>query len=83
MVIFVLWINGRGYEKVDCIHYFGSSINYSVASDVSIIITTVLGLMTGWDSQIVDVKGAFINGELDDSDKMYMSVTQGLKSTTQ
>ena len=72
--IFRAGINGRGYEKVDGIHYDGSSIHYPGASDASIRIVGILGLVAVWDSQIVDAKGAFLNGDFDNSKKCtYMS----------
>ena len=40
----------------------------------------VLALMASWYGQLVDVKGAFLNGHLDDEkEKMYMHVPEGFK----
>ena len=72
-------INGRLYEQVGGIHYYGSSIHSPVSSDVRIIIAMILVLVSVWDSQIVDVKGAFLNGDLDDSEKVHTHFPQGFK----
>ena len=39
----------------------------------------ILGLISRWDSKIVDVKGAFLNGYLENSENIYMHVPQGLE----
>ena len=39
----------------------------------------VLILMTGWDSQVADIKGSFLNEKLGDADKMYMHVPQSFE----
>ena len=78
--LFCAQINGRGYEQNDGIHYYESSINLPVASDVIIRIAIILVLMEGWYSQFFDVKGAFLNGDLDNSDKIYMYVPQGFEN---
>ena len=72
-------INGRLYEQVGGIHYYVSSIHSPVSIDVRIRIAMIMVLVSGWDSQIVDVKGAFLNGDLDDSDKVHTHVPQGFK----
>ena len=77
--LFCAQINGRGYEQNDGIHYYESSINLPVARDVIIRIAIILVLMEGWYSQFFDVKGDFLNDDMDDSDKMYMYFPQGFE----
>eukprot|EP00957_Ditylum_brightwellii_P144578 11013091-Ditylum_brightwellii.AAC.1 len=72
-------INGHGYEQIDGIHYDGTSIHTPVINKVSVRIMVVLALMADWIGRVNNVKGVFLKGELEEDDKMYMWVPQGLK----
>ena len=73
-------INGRGYEQIEGQNYDESSIHAPVTNDCSVRIIMVLVLMERWYGQIVDVKGAFLNGHLDhEKEKMYMHLPEGFK----
>ena len=37
-------------------------------------------LMAGWTAYIVDVKGAFLIGDFEDGEKIYMEVPKGFKN---
>ena len=39
----------------------------------------VLMLMAAWDSKIVDVKGAFLLGELEQNEQIYMEIPEGFE----
>gem|GEM_PF-6951265 len=73
-------LNGRGYEQIDGEHYDGTSIASPVTNDATIRITMVLMLLATWSAQIVDVKGAFLHGNLDDGEKIYMEIPEGFES---
>eukprot|EP00957_Ditylum_brightwellii_P056072 4249605-Ditylum_brightwellii.AAC.1 len=36
--------------------------------------------MAGWCGHIVDVKGAFLHGDIEDGEEIYMEVPQGFES---
>jgi len=36
-------------------------------------------LLATWSAQIVDVKGAFLHGNLDDDEKIYMEIPEGFE----
>ena len=74
-------LNARGYEQVDGEHYDGTSIHAPVTNDTTVRIVMVLGIMAAWTSQIVDVQGAFLNGNLEET--MYMEVPQGFEKQYQ
>ena len=74
-------LNAKGFKQVDGVHYDGSIIHSPVVADIAIRLVMILGLMAGWDSQIVEVIGEFLNGELDNIDQMYMYVPQGFENT--
>ena len=73
-------INRRGYEQVDDKHYGAASIASPVTNDVTIRIMMVLMLMAGWVSNISDVKGAFLLGNLEENERIYMEVPEGFES---
>ena len=77
--VFRARLNARGFEQVEGMHYDASSISSPVATDVSIRIAMILGLMARWESELVDVKGAFLNGSLGDGDQIYMEVPEGFE----
>jgi len=53
----------RGFEQIKGVCYDGASIAAPVTNGRSIRIIMVLALMSGWATNIVDVKGAFLHGE--------------------
>ena len=72
-------INGRGYEQVDGKHYDASFIASPVTNDVTICITMVLMLMAGWVSNIVDVIGTLLLGNLEKNEQIYMEMPEGFE----
>ena len=72
-------INARGFEQVDGMHYDQSSIAAPVANKATIRIFMILMIMAGWYAEILDVKGAFLHGEFEDGEEIYMEVPQGFE----
>ena len=72
-------LNARGYEQIDGKHYDSTSIHAPVVSDTSVRIIMVLGIMAHWMSHLVDVQGAFLNGNLESNEQMFMEVPQGFE----
>jgi hypothetical protein len=50
-----------------------------VACDAMIRTMQTLGTMAGWEFHVVDVQGAFLNGEFEDGEQFYMAVPDGFK----
>ena len=72
-------LNARGYKQVDGEHYDSTSIHALVVNDTTVRIIMVLGIMAHWMSHLVDVQGAFLNGNLESNEQMFMEVPQGFK----
>lgn len=72
-------ITAKGYEQVDGVHYDADNIASPVVDDLTIMIVLVLTILGGWAPQLVDVKGAFLNGHLDPKHKMYIRVPEGFE----
>eukprot|EP00957_Ditylum_brightwellii_P013986 1055415-Ditylum_brightwellii.AAC.1 len=69
-------LNARGYEQRDQEHYDASSIAAPVANNMTICVVMVFMLMAGWCGHIVNVKDAFLHGDFEDGEEIYMEVPQ-------
>ena len=69
----------RGFEQENKIHYQDNDIAAPVVNDVTIKLAFVLQLLMGGYSQLVDVKGAFLTGNFEDGEILYMEVPQGFE----
>ena len=70
--------NLRGFQQRDGEHYESSSISSPVTNATAVrIALTMLALCVGWIAIIVDVEGAFLQGEYTDGEEIYMEVPQG------
>ena len=59
-------LNARGFKQVDGTHYDGSSIHAPVTNPATIRIVLTLMLMGNMKSEVVDVNGAFLKGNIED-----------------
>lgn len=70
--------NLRGFEQRDGEHYESSSISSPVTNATAARIALImLALCKGWIAIILDVEGAFLQGEYTDGEEIYMKVPQG------
>jgi hypothetical protein len=72
-------LNARGYEQVDGVHYNSHDISALVTNNVTIHIVLTLMIMAGWTGEILDVKSAFLHGDLDEGKNMYMGIPEGFE----
>lgn len=72
-------LNARGFEQVDGEHFESHAISAPVTNDVTIRIVLVLLLMAAWTGELLDVKGAFLHGEFDEGQNLYMKVPEGFE----
>jgi len=73
-------MNARRFKQVEGQHFDGTSLAAPVTNDASIRIMFTQMLMAGWTAYIVDVKGAFLNGDFEDGEKIYMEVPKGFEN---
>lgn len=69
----------RGFEQIDGMHYDSTSIAAPVTSWVTIRIVMILTLMQGGVLKLQDVKGAFLLGQFEDGEEMYIEIPQGFE----
>jgi hypothetical protein len=69
-------MNARGFQKIDGEHYDSTSIASPVANEVTIRCMFVLMLMAYCMGELLDVKGAFLHGDFENGERLYMEVPQ-------
>ena len=69
----------REFRQVDGQHYDGSSIHAPVTNPGTIRTVIVLMLMAGMTAEVVDVKGAFLKGDIEKGQEIHMYVPEGWK----
>ena len=72
-------LNARGFQQIDGVHYDGQTISSPVANDATIRIVLIIMIMAGWVGELLDVKGAFLHGDFEDDDEVYMEVPEGFE----
>ena len=72
-------LNARGFEQVDGVHYYEEDKSAPVVNDITARMIMVLIVMASWWSELLDVKGAFLNGRFENGEKLYMHVPQGFE----
>eukprot|EP00957_Ditylum_brightwellii_P135832 10360755-Ditylum_brightwellii.AAC.1 len=55
-------LNSRGFEQVDGLHYDGQDLSAPVVNDMAMRIVFVMIILVAWTAELLDVKGAFLNG---------------------
>ena len=51
-----------------------------MANEVIIRVVLTLMVMAGWHTEMLDVKGAFLHGEFENEEKVYIKIPQGFKN---
>ena len=72
-------MNARGFEQIDGLHYNEDNKAAPVVNDVTIRIVLILIVLAAWWAELLDVKGAFLNGRFQHGEKLYMHVPKGFE----
>ena len=59
-------------------HYDENGISSPVVNEASIFLILIIMLMAGMYAELNDVKGAFLNSQFSQGEKLYMGVAQGI-----
>jgi hypothetical protein len=73
------WLNAQGFEQVDGQHYDKTQIASPVVNAITVRMVLTLICMARWCTMLLDVKGAFLCGNLENGEKIYMEVSQGFE----
>jgi hypothetical protein len=69
----------RGFKQTPGVNYDPDTRSSPVVCDASIKLFFVLATMAGYPIHVVDVQGAFLNGEFENGEKIYMKVPDGFE----
>jgi hypothetical protein len=72
-------VNVRGFKQINGQHYDGTCISALVTNAMTIRITLSIMLMQSGIAHVVDVKGAFLYGEFEDGEKIYIKIPLGFE----
>lgn len=73
-------LNARGFQQIDGLHYASDSTSSPVTNATSVrIVLTLLAMNKDWIAEIVDVEGAFLQGEFTDGEEIFISIPQGFE----
>jgi hypothetical protein len=69
----------RGFKQIDGIHYHEDNKSAPVVNDMTIQIVFVLAVLAKWYMEVLDIKGAFLHGEFEDGERIYMEIPKGFE----
>jgi len=72
-------MNARGFKQVEGQHFDGTTISSPVTNSATIRIVLMLMIMANMLAHVVDVKGAFLQGEFEDGEIIHMKIPQGFE----
>jgi len=72
-------LNARGFEQTDSLHYNEDDKAAPVVNDVTIRIVLIMIVLAAWWAELLNVKGAFLNGRFQNGEQLYMTVPQGFE----
>ena len=70
-------LNARGFKQIDGKHYDSSNTSSPTVSEVSIRVILTLALMANWAIHVVDIQGAYLHGEFNDDENLFMEIKCG------
>jgi hypothetical protein len=72
-------MTARGYEQVNGEHYSETDKSSPVVAELTIKMIFMLIMVAGWYAELVDVRGAFLNGHFEPEHTMYLHVPKGFE----
>lgn len=69
----------RGFKQVPDVHYDPDTRSSPVVCDASVRCIFVLAVMAKWPMHVIDVQGAFLHGEFENGEVIYMKVPKGFE----
>ena len=72
-------INARGFEQIDGIHYDKDTVAAPTVTETTVRVIFILMLMARFTAEVIDVKGAFLQGTFDQGERLYMEVPKGFE----
>jgi hypothetical protein len=61
------------------VYYRSNSTAAPVTNETTIKIILIMLTLAEWEGHVIDVKGAFLKGKLNDGEEMYLQIPQGFE----
>jgi Reverse transcriptase (RNA-dependent DNA polymerase) len=62
------------------VHYSNDSLSAPVTNETAFKIIMALLVMANWKAHVIDVRGAFLKGNFDENEVMYLEVPEGFET---
>jgi hypothetical protein len=73
-------LNARGYMQVKGEHYASDSVSSPVSNPTTVrMLLTLVAMNPKWKARVIDIQGAFLQGEFRNNEKMYIEVPDGME----
>jgi hypothetical protein len=73
-------MNARGYMQVEGEHYVGDSISSPVSNPQTVrIMLTLVAMNPVYECRIIDIEGAFLQGQFRNGERMFIEVPDGME----
>eukprot|EP00957_Ditylum_brightwellii_P211343 15366072-Ditylum_brightwellii.AAC.3 len=69
----------QGFKQQDKLHYDSQDLSAPVANNITIRMVMISIIMASWASNLLDVKGAFLNGRFQNGERLYMGAPKGFE----
>ena len=73
-------LNSRDFEQIEGKHYNPDHVYSPVTNEATIRIVLVLMIMAGWSSYLADVNEAFLMGEFENEEALFLKIPKGFES---
>ena len=67
----------RGFKQIEGEHFDNSNIHAPVANGITIRIVFTIMIMGRLEAEVVDVDGAFLHGEFEPGERVYIKIPEG------
>jgi hypothetical protein len=71
----------RGFQQIDGVHFDASDKAATFVCDVTIRVVLIVAIMANWLAWIVDVEGAFLQGQFQNGEQIFMKIPNSSKSS--
>ncbi len=69
----------RGFQQQEGLHYNIAAISSPVTSNTSICMVLTIMEVAGYAARVIDVKAAFLKGELENNEEIYIKIPKGFE----
>jgi hypothetical protein len=75
-------ITAQDFLQEEGEHYKSDSTAAPVTNETTIKIILITLTLAEWEGHVIDVKGSFLRGKLNNGEEMYLQIPQGIRNST-